>query len=69
MLLFDDLTDERLSDFGFIRAHNKKPCSFCGTPTEYIDYVIESRVCPNCLDKLQELYKELSEWANQVEDE
>lgn len=69
MTTFENLTDEELSKFGFIKVHNKESCSFCGTPTEYIDYVIESRVCPNCLDKLQEQYKQLSEWANQVEDE
>lgn len=69
MTTFDNLTDKELSQFGFVRVHGKKPCYFCETPTKYIDYVIESRVCPNCLDKLQELYKELSEWANQVEDE
>lgn len=60
MTTFDNLTDKELSKFGFIKVHDKKSCSFCGTPTEYIDYVIESRVCPNCLDKLRNWYAEFS---------
>lgn len=61
MTTFDNLTDEELMKLSLLRGKTEGPCSFCKTPTKYVEYITEARICsPECYGKLQDWYVEFS---------
>jgi len=61
MIAFDNFTDEELMELSLLRGKIEEPCSFCKTPTKYVEYITEARICsPQCYGKLQDWYAEFS---------
>jgi hypothetical protein len=61
MITFDDFTDEELMKLSLLRGKTEEPCYFCKTPTKYVEYCAETRICsPQCYGKLQDWYAEFS---------
>jgi len=61
MITFDDFTEEELMKLSLLRGETEGPCMFCKTPTKYVEYCAEARICsPQCYGKLQDWYIELS---------
>lgn len=52
------LTEIELNKRTMMECENEKPCSVCGSPTRYIDYCYESRMCS------EECQHKTDEWAN-----
>ena len=56
-------TDADMKNYSLIKSLVPRGCTICGTPTLYIEYICEERVCSKeCRD---EMYKSIEEYMKE----